>query len=204
MSDGNRLIYCHIKANSPAHGLLEPHAPENRQRINLYYILHDAACTVHRQNAYSYEFGPLRVQVAKAPANDSAIRGHHIQAALDRGRDEPHAASLTVGEVASNPTNDLRRSGLVSLGPGATMRLVTTAADRILQDALGLPERERAEIAARLIESLEVARDRDAAEVEEAWAAEIERRCAALDAGTTGMTDWEEVRRRVEAEILRR
>jgi putative addiction module component (TIGR02574 family) len=81
---------------------------------------------------------------------------------------------------------------------------VTTPADRILQDALGLSEQERAEIAARLIESLDIARDGDAAEIEEAWAAEIERRCAALDAGTTGTTDWEDVRRQIEAEILRK
>lgn len=95
-------------------------------------------------------------------------------------------------------------SGLVSSGPGATIPFVTTTADRILQDALGLSEQERAEIAARLIESLDIARDGDAAEIEEAWAAEIERRCAALDAGTTGTTDWEDVRRQIEAEILRK
>ncbi|HEX7407881.1 MAG TPA: addiction module protein [Candidatus Binatia bacterium] len=81
---------------------------------------------------------------------------------------------------------------------------MTTPADRILQDALGLSEQERAEIAARLIESLDIARDGDAAEIEEAWATEIERRCAALDAGTTGRTDWEDVRRQIEAEILRK
>ena len=81
---------------------------------------------------------------------------------------------------------------------------MTATADRVLQDALGLSEQERAEIAARLIESLDVARDGEAAEVEEAWAAEIERRCAALDAGTTGTTDWQDVRRQIKAEILRK
>lgn len=83
------------------------------------------------------------------------------------------------------------------------MPLMATAADRILHDALRLPELERAEIAARLIESLD-ARDSDAAGVEEAWAAEIERRCAALDAGTTGTTAWDDVRRQIETDILRR
>ena len=72
-----------------------------------------------------------------------------------------------------------------------------------MQDALGLPEQERAEIAARLIESLD-ARDSDAAGVEEAWAVEIERRCAALDTGTTGTTAWDDVRRQIETDILRR
>ncbi len=81
---------------------------------------------------------------------------------------------------------------------------MTSTVDRVLQDALALPEQERAKIAARLIESLDVARDGDAAEVEAAWAAEIERRCAALDAGTTSTTDWQDVRRRIKAEILRK
>jgi endogenous inhibitor of DNA gyrase (YacG/DUF329 family) len=30
------------------------------------------------------------------------------------------------------------------------------------------------------------------------------RRCAALDAGTTGTTDWADVRRQIKAEILRK
>lgn len=81
---------------------------------------------------------------------------------------------------------------------------MTAMADRVLQDALTLSEQERAEIAARLIESLDVAPEGEAAEVEAAWAAEIERRCAALDAGTTGTTSWEELRRQIEAEILRK
>ena len=83
------------------------------------------------------------------------------------------------------------------------MPFMTTTADRILQDALGLSEQERAEMATRLIESLD-ARDSEAAGVQEAWAAEIERRCAALDAGTTGTTAWNDVRRQIEAEILRK
>ena len=73
-----------------------------------------------------------------------------------------------------------------------------------MQDALTLSEQERAEIAARLIESLEVGPDDDPGEVEAAWAAEIERRCAALDAGKTGTTDWTDVRRQIKAEILRK
>jgi putative addiction module component (TIGR02574 family) len=80
---------------------------------------------------------------------------------------------------------------------------MTIAAGRILQDALDLPGEGRAEIAARLIESLGT-RDSDAAAIEAAWAAEIERRCAALDAGTTGTRSWDDVRRQIEVEILRR
>jgi len=74
---------------------------------------------------------------------------------------------------------------------------MTAPADRVLQDALGLSEQERAEIAVRLIESLDVASDAEAAEVEAAWAAEIERRVAELDAGTVKSIPWEEVRQRL-------
>ena len=81
---------------------------------------------------------------------------------------------------------------------------MTAMADRLLQDALALPEQERAEIAARLIESLDVGPEGEAAEVEAAWAAEIERRCAALDAGRTGTASWDELRRQIKAEILRK
>jgi putative addiction module component (TIGR02574 family) len=81
---------------------------------------------------------------------------------------------------------------------------MTTIGNRVLQNALALSESERAEIAARLIESLDVGPEEEVADVEAAWAAEIERRCAALDAGTTGTTNWEEVRRQIKAEILRK
>jgi putative addiction module component (TIGR02574 family) len=81
---------------------------------------------------------------------------------------------------------------------------MTAMADRLLQEALSLSERERAEVAARLIESLDAVGEDKTAEVEAAWAAEIERRCAALDTGTTGTTAWEDVRRQIKAEILRR
>jgi putative addiction module component (TIGR02574 family) len=75
-------------------------------------------------------------------------------------------------------------------------------AEKVLQDALVLSDLERAEIATRLIESLDAAVETEAVSIEEAWAEEIERRCAALDAGTTGTINWPEARRRIETEIL--
>jgi len=78
---------------------------------------------------------------------------------------------------------------------------VTKSAEQLLDEVLRLPEQERAEIAARLIESLEREVDAD---VDAAWAAEIERRCAALDAGQAVTSDWSDVRRRIEEEIFRR
>ena len=78
---------------------------------------------------------------------------------------------------------------------------MTRNAERVLDDALRLPEQERAEVAARLISSLDAEADTD---VDAAWIAEIERRCAELDAGTAVTSDWEEVRRRIEEGVLRR
>ena len=78
---------------------------------------------------------------------------------------------------------------------------MTNVAERLLTEALNLPETERAELAARLIESLEAQRDD---EVDAGWAAEIERRCAALDSGEAVTSDWSEVRRKIESEIFGR
>lgn len=79
---------------------------------------------------------------------------------------------------------------------------MSTNADEILRGALTLSDADRAELAARLLQSLDEPADASPAEIEQAWAAEIERRCAALDAGETTTTDWDEVQRKIEAEIL--
>lgn len=71
--------------------------------------------------------------------------------------------------------------------------------ERLLEDVLSLPENQRAELAMRLLQSLDREIDPDA---EEAWAAEIERRCAAVDAGEITLSDWHDVRRRLEKELL--
>jgi putative addiction module component (TIGR02574 family) len=73
--------------------------------------------------------------------------------------------------------------------------------EQLLHEALQLPESERAEVAARLIDSLDREKEE---EVDAAWAAEIERRCADLDAGRTSASSWEDVRRRIEKEIFGR
>ena len=71
----------------------------------------------------------------------------------------------------------------------------------LLEQALSLPEHDRARIAARLLESLDEETQDD---VDAAWAAEIERRCAAVDAGTLSTSDWKDVRARIEREIFGR
>lgn len=71
----------------------------------------------------------------------------------------------------------------------------------LLEQALSLPEHERAKLAARLLESLD---DEAQSDVDAAWADEIERRCAAVDAGALATSDWKDVRARIEREIFGR
>ncbi|MGZ5446400.1 MAG: addiction module protein [Thermoanaerobaculia bacterium] len=68
----------------------------------------------------------------------------------------------------------------------------------LLTEALALPLDERAKTAADLLESLHEAE----AEVEEAWASEIQERVAATRAGELASTDWRTVLERVEREVL--
>jgi putative addiction module component (TIGR02574 family) len=70
----------------------------------------------------------------------------------------------------------------------------------LLSEALELPLDDRAKLAAELLESLEAAE----ADVENAWAGEIERRVAAARAGELASTDWRAVLDRVEREVLGR
>ena len=72
---------------------------------------------------------------------------------------------------------------------------------KVLSDALELPEHQRAEIAAKLLESLDPTDDEG---VDEAWAIEIERRCAALDSGEAVTSDWSEFRARIERDVFGR
>jgi putative addiction module component (TIGR02574 family) len=61
----------------------------------------------------------------------------------------------------------------------------------LFREAAELPERDRAELAGLLIESLEAEPDPD---VEAAWAEEVERRIRQVDAGEVEMIPWEQVR----------
>ena len=66
--------------------------------------------------------------------------------------------------------------------------------NEIFREATELSEHDRATLAGLLIESLEGEPDPG---VEAAWAAEIERRVAELEAGTVTTIPWEEVRQRL-------
>ena len=77
-------------------------------------------------------------------------------------------------------------------------------AQELLREAMALPVKERADLAAELLASLDDAAAEDPAEVEAAWAAEIERRARRVTTGETAGIPWEDVRRRAEAELRRR
>lgn len=78
---------------------------------------------------------------------------------------------------------------------------MTKAAQDLLAEALRLDVSERARIAAQLLESLDGEPEEG---VEEAWAEEVERRMALIEAGTAKLEPWEDVKRRIENEILKR
>lgn len=73
--------------------------------------------------------------------------------------------------------------------------------EQLLAEVLDLPERDRADVAARILESLEDSHDGD---VDEAWARELERRSAAVDSGEVVTSDWNVLRQRIEREIFGR
>ncbi len=77
-------------------------------------------------------------------------------------------------------------------------------AQELLREVLALPLEERADVAAQLLASLDDAAAEDPAEVEAAWAAEIERRARRVLAGETAGTPWNDVRRRAEADLRRK
>ncbi|MBI4729504.1 MAG: addiction module protein [Acidobacteria bacterium] len=78
---------------------------------------------------------------------------------------------------------------------------MTDPTKTVLADALRLDVGSRAELAAELLASLDGPADPDA---EAAWAVEIERRVAAIEAGTVKLEPWDNVKRRIEKEILGR
>jgi putative addiction module component (TIGR02574 family) len=81
---------------------------------------------------------------------------------------------------------------------------MTSRAKELLREALTLPIAERADVAAELLASLDDAETENLAEVEAAWAVEIERRARRVIAGESAGVPWEDVRRRAEDELRKR
>ncbi len=74
---------------------------------------------------------------------------------------------------------------------------MTSRAQALLREVLTLPTNERADVAAELLASLDDAPPDDPAEVEAAWAAEIERRARRVMNGESAGEPWEDVRARL-------
>lgn len=68
---------------------------------------------------------------------------------------------------------------------------MTRAVEELYEQASRLPEEDRAELAGKLLESIEDLPDEG---VEEAWAVEIERRMSDYRAGRVKTIPWSEVR----------
>jgi putative addiction module component (TIGR02574 family) len=81
---------------------------------------------------------------------------------------------------------------------------MTSRARELLREALALPSEERADVAAELIASLDDAEPQIIADVEAAWAAEIEKRARRVLIGQSDGIPWDEVRRRAESELRKR
>ena len=75
---------------------------------------------------------------------------------------------------------------------------MSTRADTILGTALALPPDERAWLASELIASLDEGEDAD---VEAAWAVEIERRIAEVESGEAKTVSWEDARTRIKSKL---
>lgn len=71
---------------------------------------------------------------------------------------------------------------------------MTTTVAKVLEDALRLPENERADLVARLIDSLDPGEGED---VQAAWQAEVQRRLSALDNGIGKLIPWSEAHRMI-------
>ncbi len=69
---------------------------------------------------------------------------------------------------------------------------MTKKAVELLEDALELTPEDRADLAARLIDSLDSDTNSDS---EEAWEAEIDRRIAEIDSGAVKLIAWNDARK---------
>ena len=78
----------------------------------------------------------------------------------------------------------------------ATIRLMSERARKLLHDAMDLPVSERAELVADLLASLD---GEPEADVEAAWASEIERRAREALANPDDDVAWETVRAELHA-----
>ena len=72
---------------------------------------------------------------------------------------------------------------------------MTNDTTQLLELALRLPEQERADLAARLLDSLDAASEEN---VEAAWSMEIQQRVEELDTGKVKPVPWAEAKRLIQ------
>jgi putative addiction module component (TIGR02574 family) len=82
-----------------------------------------------------------------------------------------------------------------------TLRSVTSEASRILDAAMKLPEGERAQLAAILMDS--VGDGSSPEEIEAAWLAEAKRRLEAVERGESTPVPLDDMMRRLRAKVRR-
>jgi hypothetical protein len=81
---------------------------------------------------------------------------------------------------------------------------MTDRAQALLREALSLAPEERADVAAKLLASLDDSSAEDPAAVEAAWAREIEKRARRVLAGESSGEPCEDVRDRVARRLTQR
>lgn len=74
-------------------------------------------------------------------------------------------------------------------------------AQALLREALALPDRERADLAAELIASLDEPGVDDPVVVRDLWARELEARARRVRAGGHGGEDWATLRQRLSDDL---
>ena len=74
---------------------------------------------------------------------------------------------------------------------------MTSAAKKILEDALALPREARATIVEILSESL----TSEGAELSPAWATEVKRRVAEIESGAVSPIPWDEAEARIKRSL---
>ncbi len=75
---------------------------------------------------------------------------------------------------------------------------MTQQTAQLLEQVLRLPEKERSELADKLLENLEPASEED---VEAAWGEEIRRRIEEVESGAVKPVPWDEARRQILEDI---
>ena len=128
-------------------------------------------------------------------------------------RQEARSVARRSRHERSNPPLQPRRLRMAPAAVGCKRLLgcrvevyndpMTSRARELLREALTLPVEERADVAAELLASLDDGSE-DPAEVEAAWAAEIERRARGVVAGGSPGASWQDVRNRAESDLHKR